>query len=381
MEKLFTIYFDTVPKFNIPLCGNTKVKNLKRYFEENFSNYAIRLFINSKQEIEVFDTDKYDDMRFESVWDKVTNGKIYLNRKFTLSVASTSRQVCSFDLFDYKNPEIWENAYKQTIDKKYQKLTRNFSKEIKGTPCENPKIYLIPRERGGPSYKSIDLIGARSEDVFFAPVSKGYSMQDVSSFTLGPVVGEGLNIVNAAFSKSICIFHIEGGNLDLKRKNFWNRKKKIRDIVVIDENNISVDGKDYRTFDWLQNNKKLWFDEFEKWRKSVALCSNGDFHWCDCEEDPLAYYLDEKFVGFVEWKKKAYIEPAYKLIPQTPVYNFLEDIFKNQKISLGLVHPKARKNFPEEPITAKQISDLYNSPTVMACMPYVLAGILLGVNI
>lgn len=81
-------------------------------------------------------------------------------------------------------------------------------------------IYFIPRERGGPSYKSVPLEGVINDDVQYCPISKGYPMQDVSSFTLGPIVGEGLCLVNSAFSKSICIMHIEGGGkVDLKRKN------------------------------------------------------------------------------------------------------------------------------------------------------------------
>jgi hypothetical protein len=299
---------------------------------------------------------------------------------------STSRKVYPLSLFDSNDPFEWETAYQLTMDPKYKKMTRNYSKVVQGKPVQDPKIYLIPRERGGPSYKDINLIGAQSEDVFFAPVSKGYPMQDVSSFTLGPVVGEGLCVVNAAFSKSICIFHIEGGGVvDYKRKTFWKPSRRpLRAIVQVDADHISVDGQEYNTFSWLDANRNLWFDEYNKWRKSVALCSNGDFHWTTLpsrEDETIAYYLNDKFVSFVECKKKAYIEPAYQLIPKTDVYQFLCQIYHQNKISLGLVHPMAKKSIPEEPMTSDFITALYEDESYMCCMPYVVCGLLLGVPI
>ena len=194
---------------------NTTIGMLK----SKFVDFQIEMFL-TKCQVTVFDTNKYDHMTFESLWNEMDNCKIVLYN-LSLTPASTSRQVCSLNVFESKESKLWELAYTKTMEDKYRKLSRNFSKEIRGNPVENPQIYLIPRERGGASYKDVQLIGANSEDIFFAPVSKGYSMQDVSSFTLGPVIGEGLNIVNAAFSKSICIFHIEGGGcVEYKRKNF-----------------------------------------------------------------------------------------------------------------------------------------------------------------
>jgi len=82
-------------------------------------------------------------------------------------------------------------------------------------------IYVVPRIKTRPSYLSIPLIGVDINSVQYCPISKGFPMQDVSSFTLGPIVGEGLCLVNAAFSKSICIAHIEGGGFpDLKSNSF-----------------------------------------------------------------------------------------------------------------------------------------------------------------
>jgi hypothetical protein len=208
-------------------------------------------------------------------------------------------------------------------------------------------------------------------------------MNDVSSFSLGPVIGHGLCVVNAAFSKSICVMHLEGGKVDLKRRNFW-KSKRDRKINIIDEENFIVDGKNFNIKKWLKDNKDLWFPEWTIWRKSVALCSDGDFHWCKLtngEYSPtLFYYNKGKYLDFVTWKKECYIKPAYELIKQTTVYKFLVEIYTVHKIPLGLVHPMARSN-ENRPITKSFIKELFDSETEMSCMPFVVAGLLLGIEL
>ena len=184
----------------------------------------------------------------------------------TPTKASTNRIIADLSLFDSDDPLVWERAYEQTMEKKYAKGSRNFGRTIHGTPCKDPQIFLIPRVRGGPSYKKNDLQGTDPSELQYCPISKGFSMQNVSSFTLGPIIGEGLCLVNAAFSKCICIGHLEGGGkVDLKRKNFWKsskhpiRKIKIKNnILVVD--NISY----YNLYKWLQNNEDLWYQEWEE---------------------------------------------------------------------------------------------------------------------
>lgn len=134
----------------------------------------------------------------------------------------------------------------------------------KHTSGEAP-IFLVPRERGGPSYLKVELEGVDNEDVQYALISKGYPVKDLSSFTLGTVVGEGLCIVNAAFSKSITVAHIEGGGkVDLKRKNYWKRSKEPkRKIKLISFTEMKVDGARYNIFELLKNNEKKWPPEWE----------------------------------------------------------------------------------------------------------------------
>ena len=288
----------------------------------------------------------------------------------------------NIDLFDECVTAKWEAEYDRVMDNKYKKNTRNFRANLPELPSHPSKaIYLIPRVRGGPSYKSVKLEGCDPEHVVYAPISKGFPMQDVSSFTLGPIVGQGLCLVNAAFSKSICVMHMEGGGtLDLKRKSFWKRAKKpLREIVVLDDEHIRVDGGRYNTHEWLETHEALWLDEWEKWRRHVAMASMGSFHWCD-ESSTIAYRHQGVYLDFVTWKKECYIKPSYDLLPSTKVFQFLKGAYKDGHV-LGLVHPMAISDHPEKPITKKLLRDIFDSPAEMCCQPFVVAGKLLGVPI
>lgn len=300
--------------------------------------------------------------------------------------ASSNRFVGDISIFDMNtNDEFWGKIYGLIMDKKYAKGGRNFSQNIYGAPFTEgiAPIYLIPRERGGPSYLSVNLDGVDKNNVQYCPISKGFSMQNVSSFTLGPIVGEGLCLVNAAFSKCICIAHIEGnGKVNYKRKNFWARSKNPQHIIqYINDKYMLVDNIKVNIVDWLTSNKDLWFPEWEIWRRSIALCSMGDFHWCDNLGNVLKYKKGDKYMDFVEWKKECYIKPSYELLPHTDVYKFLHYVWKENNIPLGLVHPKAVLGEAEKPITVEYIRQLYDSPDDMCCQPYVVAGCLLNVPI
>jgi hypothetical protein len=283
------------------------------------------------------------------------------------------------------------------MDLKYLKNTRNYSKTIVGKPydgIESP-IYLIPRQRGGPSYKKHNLEGVKADEVQYCAISKGFGMQDVSSFTLGPIVGEGLNLVNAAYSKSISIMHIVGGGkTDLKRKDFWSPgkvqrqiliatrkadKKLLSTIKIADETIMIVDGEEWDIHEWLATHECLWLDEWQKWSHSVALCGMGDFHWTD-QSPVVAYRHHEQYLAFVDWKKQCYVAPSMKYLGSSTTYQFLEKLFKS-KIPLGLVHPKAITDSTEKPITREALRELFESETEMCCQPMVIAAKLLGLSV
>ncbi len=300
----------------------------------------------------------------------------------TLLINAGKRYVYSdFNIFNSIDVKKWEHAYNITIDNKYKKNTRSWNKTIHGIPdksCKEASIYVIPRERGGPSYKNVNLDGCDSKNLQYCLISKGFGMQDVSSFTLGPIVGHGLCLVNSAFSKVISVHHIEG-KVNLKRKNFWQSprtlKYKITNILI---DTMKVNNKIVNIKQWLQSNEHLWLGEWTKWSKHVALCSMGDFHWGD-KSDTIGYRVDGKYVDFKTWKKEAYIRSSYDLLSHTKAYKFLKKVF-DMKIPLGLVHPKARNDAKEYAITKEYIRELYDSDE-MCCQPYVIAGKLLNVEI
>lgn len=304
----------------------------------------------------------------------------------TTTPASGKRTIGDMRIFEVKATEqMWEDMYQKIMNPKYKKNTKNFSRNITGNPVpkgEEPPIFLIPRERGGPSYLKTPLEGVNNEDVQFAPISKGYPMQDVSSFTLGPVEGEGLCLVNAAFSKSITVAHIEGGgHVELSRKNYWKRPKTpSREIVMVSAVSMRVNDKKVNIQEWLAKNEKLWLPEWQVWRKAIALSSEGGFHWTDGLGETVMYRYGERYLNFVQWKLECYIRPAYDLMSETDVYRFLEKVYK-KRVPCGLVHFMATKNESEKPITREFILELMTSPNEMICLPYVVAGRLLHIAV
>lgn len=310
--------------------------------------------------------------------------------KSTDKLISGGRVVGDTTLLDSNDTIRWEEEYERIMDKKYAKGHRRSKLHITGEEWpvdQEPPIFVIPRERGGPSYKltplrDIDKKPVNRNDVFYALISKGFPMNDVSSFSLGPIVGEGLCLVNAAFSKSICIMHIEGGGrLDLSRKNFWRKARNPHRVIqVLDHDHLLVDGVEYETKVWLRDNEELWLDEWEEWRRCVAMASMGDFHWGDTSPC-IGYRHNGEYIDFVEWKKECYIRPSYQLLPDNPVFQQLIDVHTNYRRPLGLVHPEGMTGNAITPITRQFIEDLFNSEQMMCCQPYVIAGLLLGVEV
>ena len=314
-----------------------------------------------------------------------------MSSKYEILPASKSRKIFSQKVIDYafNNPteKVWEELYQAIMDPKYKKNTRNFTTKLTGEPVQGtPSIYLIPRQRGGPSYKNVNLVDENGvsvspKSIQYCAVSKGYGMQDLSSFTMGPVVGEGLCVVNAAFSKCICIHHIEGGGkFNPKRTTFWERsKKKLRDVVYINEKSIKIDGMVYDIKEWLKANEKVWLPEWLKWSRAVALCSMGDFHWARDTEN-VGYRHQGQYLDYVPWKIECYIKPALSLMVKTKAYQFLSDLYNVHRISVGLVHPKSACGV-NSPITLDYIKNIIDNQHHMACMPYLVAGKLLGLVI
>ncbi len=314
--------------------------------------------------------------------------------------ASTKRVVYDEELFETHNTKEWESAYDRVMESKYKKNTKRYSTKIAGSKlCDDPPIFLIPRERAGPSYYLVDVKFEDYTSEFiknkmqYCAISKGFGMQDLSSFVMGPFVNHGLCLVNSAFSKSIFTFHITGGTVDLNRKNFWKQvpKSKERHTIKFKKNQTKIDGKYVNIIEWLEEHEDEWYAEWNKWRKAVALCSIGNFHWGKCGieySDTLCYcdgikspkHSNGKYMNFVTWKKECYIKLAYDMLQKIEAYKFLVSL-RDKGIPLGLVHPMARSEDAEVSVTRAYIRKLYDSPTEMSCMPFVVAGSLLDVKI
>jgi hypothetical protein len=167
----------------------------------------------------------------------------------------------------------------------------------------------------------------------------------------------------------------------VKKKYFWtiNKNSSITRKITCSGKNIIVNGKSHNTHKWLKNNKELWFEEWLQWSQTVAMNSMGDFHWSNNSE-VIAYYDNGEYLDFVQWKKKCYISCAYKVLPDTKPFKFLKSAHKNGN-PLGLVHPKGINADAELPLTEEILRNLYDDPSEMACMSYVIAGLLLGVEV
>lgn len=95
----------------------------------------------------------------------------------------------------------------------------------------------------------------------------------------------------------------------------------------------------------------------------------------------IAFRKGSEYMDFIRWKKECYILPSYELLPHIPAYEFIRHCWKDLHIPIGLVHPKAMKNTPEDPITPEMIRVLFDDPNDIACQPYVVVGLLMNVPI
>lgn len=366
-----------------------KAKSCSNRIPATLTRSLLSLFIQTllKEPDLLAETDAYTlcEKLAEKVLGIPYNENIPTSLRLKTTPASSKRIIGDLRIFEMNaTEEDWERMYQEVMEPKYKKETRKFSREITGNPYpadEEAPIFLIPREKGVSSYLETPLADVANEDVQYCPISKGFTMQDVSSFSLGPVYQEGLCVVNAAFAKSITVAHLEGGGvLDLSRKNYWRRARRPpRQIEMLSSTTMQVDGKSYKIVSWLRKNEELWLADWQLWSRCVALTSRGDFDWTAGLGEVLAYKHRERYLSFPQWKTECYIRFGYDLIPNTDVYHFLTKVWKKKRIPLGLVHPMASSEAVIKPVTRQLIKKLMVSPDEMICMPYVIAGLLMQI--
>ena len=81
MEKLITVYLDNKPILNVAVSKKSTIEGVKKLLNDKYPKYDIRMYINSTNELKVFDNNKYDSMNLETVFDKMENSIIQLNEK------------------------------------------------------------------------------------------------------------------------------------------------------------------------------------------------------------------------------------------------------------------------------------------------------------
>lgn len=73
------VVVDKVPSFKISAKKTTTIGSLKSLLKE-YKDDKIQMFLNNKTELNVFDTNKYDDMTLESAWKKMEKPSIVVTR-------------------------------------------------------------------------------------------------------------------------------------------------------------------------------------------------------------------------------------------------------------------------------------------------------------
>ena len=148
---------------------------------------------------------------------------------------------------------------------------------------------------------------------------------------------------------------------------------------MVNEELMFVDEKLHNIKDWLKSNEHLWLEEWTVWSRSVALCSMGDFHWTD-GSPTVGHLLHGQYLSFVDWKKESYIFPTYQLLAENQVFHHLWLVWNEHKRPLALVHPMVKEDIIY-PMTAEYIRNIFDSPKIMCCMPYVIVGALLSAQV
>ena len=250
-------------------------------------------------------------------------------------------KIADVNLFDISNKNIWMEAYRLVQNNRLKPGYYNYSRKLIGTPNQQfPTVHVVKRVRGGESYKNIklkDIDGnpINANDIFWVPVSKGYSFSDLSPYVIGPIPSHGINILNATCSKVILSCHLNG-KFDLSRNNFWKK------------NNHAHDEGAYNIESLLEND--VWYNEWKKWSDHVALCGESSSHWTDDMGKIIAYVkvkpdnvedlgLDSFFYNKEDYHRNTYENWLIESWENIEAFKYLYKRFNIDKIHIALVHP------------------------------------------
>ena len=77
MEKDILVYLNVTPVEYLAVGRTNTILSIKKYLQK-YEDVKVQMYIDSKNELKVFDTDKYDDMTLESVWKKMQDSTLVL---------------------------------------------------------------------------------------------------------------------------------------------------------------------------------------------------------------------------------------------------------------------------------------------------------------
>lgn len=95
MEKSILLFIDGTPKVNLVVEKTGNVGDLKRYIKNIYGDYdpsTATFLLNDDRKLDVLDTDKYDHLTFEPVWESMSDPKIFIENKETKEKKEKQRQ-------------------------------------------------------------------------------------------------------------------------------------------------------------------------------------------------------------------------------------------------------------------------------------------------
>lgn len=296
------------------------------------------------------------------------------NTNSTFIVGNKQYKVALPKFLDTTDEETWKKIYKKVQNEKYAVGKRKYNKKIVGTETETPKIYVVPRRRGK-SYKHFkdENDTPLSDHAYWCEASKGFRFGDLSSYTAGPIVGHGINVLSATWSKRVYALHLLGGKFDINKKDFWDKRKPKRKIV---DDKIVVDDQEYPINEWLTDNKDEWYSEWKKWSQAVALCGEPSFKWMSNYKN-VCWIINNKirFDFKVCWYE-TYVKWLHQFWETLDTFKYVKKVF--DKRNIVLVHPMVG-DYSKGPTTIEDIKARVKNNRIIEA-PWVLTSKLLGIS-
>ena len=83
MEKIILVIVDNVPTLNIAVRKEETIGTLKELLRnsvKDYNSYKIEMFLNPTAELKVWDTNMYDNLTLQSVWNSMENSSLVLTK-------------------------------------------------------------------------------------------------------------------------------------------------------------------------------------------------------------------------------------------------------------------------------------------------------------